>query len=163
MVDTEEAFMAIPYKKIIVPLDGSALSEQALPHAAALARQSQAELNVLRVTPYISEAIIAVDALPLDWQNLDEQQHRLTDEAMHYLQQIVVNLKFQQIEAKAVVEVGHAAEKIVEYAESHAADLIVMSTHGRTGLQRFLLGSVASKVASAAPCPVLLVRPQATV
>lgn len=151
--------MAIPYKKIMVPLDGSTLSEQALPHATALARQNEAELILLRVTPYISEAIIAVDALPLDWQNLDEQQRRLIDEATQALQPIIVNLKFQQVEAKAIVEVGHAAEKIVEYAENHAADLIVMSTHGRTGLQRWLLGSVANKVASAAPCPVLLVRP----
>jgi nucleotide-binding universal stress UspA family protein len=150
--------MAVPYQTIMVPLDGSALSEQALPHAAALARQSHAELTLLRVAPPVSEEGIAGDVLPPDWSDLNEQQHTMVTEATNTLQELSINLKFQHIAVKTVVAVGQAADRIVDYAQAHDIDLIVMSTHGRTGVQRWLMGSVASKVMAAAPCPVLLVR-----
>jgi nucleotide-binding universal stress UspA family protein len=151
--------MNIPYKRILVTLDGSSLSMQALPHAETLARQAEAQLILLRVVPYLSIEPAAADGLPLDWTDLDKQQRLMVDDSMQGLQALVNKLKFHGIAASAVVEVGEAAEIIVDYARGHDIDLIVMSTHGRTGLQRWLMGSVANKVISAAPCPVLLVRP----
>jgi nucleotide-binding universal stress UspA family protein len=56
------------------------------------------------------------------------------------------------------LDVGPAAEKIVDYANAHEIDLIVVNTHGRTGIRRWVLGSVAAKIVEAAPCPVLLIR-----
>jgi nucleotide-binding universal stress UspA family protein len=151
--------MTIPYKTILVTLDSSALSEQALPHAALLARQFEAELILFQVVPYLSEEGVALDTVLLDRADLEEQQRDLIDAAKNALQELVINLKFQHIVAQTVVELGTAEERIVDYAKTHDIDLIVMSTHGRTGIQRWLLGSVAGKVSSAAPCPVLLIRP----
>jgi nucleotide-binding universal stress UspA family protein len=151
--------MAVPYKTILVTVDGSALSEQALPHAAMLARQFQAQLILLQVVPYLSEEGVTLDTVLLDRADLEEQQRDLIDAAKNALEELVINLGFQHIAAQTVVELGTAAECIVDYAQAHAIDLIVMSTHGRTGIQRWLLGSVASKISTAAPCPVLLIRP----
>lgn len=151
--------MAIPYQKLLVTLDGSELAMQALPHAVELARNNQATLTLLRIVPYITEEIIAVDALPVDWQNLEAEQERLTAEARNALESQAHELRAQGLTVVVAVEVGHAADRIVDYATNHEMDLIVISTHGRTGLQRWLMGSVAGKVASAAPCPILLVRP----
>jgi nucleotide-binding universal stress UspA family protein len=155
----KEDTMVIPYKAVMVTVDGSALSEEALPHAALLAHQFQAELTLFRVVPSVSEEGVAVDVLLLGRVDLDEQQRDQIDEARRALQELVINLKFQKIAAKIVVEVGDAADRIVDHAKTHDIGLIVMSTHGRTGIQRWLLGSVAGKVSSAAPCPVLLIRP----
>lgn len=150
--------MTIPYKKILVTLDGSALAEAALPHAQALAQQSGAELIVLRVVPHITDELVAVDMLPLEFTSLEVQQQKMIDEATLALKNITATLTAQNIPTQPVVVVGHTAEKIVDYAIAHAVDLIVMSTHGRTGVQRWLLGSVAGKVSAASPCPLLLVR-----
>jgi nucleotide-binding universal stress UspA family protein len=150
--------MAVPYQAILVPLDGSALSEQALPHAAALAQQSHAELTLLLAVLPISDADITGDRAPLERSDPDQEQRIMIAEATTMLQELSINLRLQHIAVKTVVEVGRAADRIIDYAKTHAIDLIVMSTHGRTGLQRWLLGSVASKVMEAAPCPVLLVR-----
>jgi nucleotide-binding universal stress UspA family protein len=72
--------MTVPYQAILVPLDGSALSEQALPHAAALAQQAHAELTLLRVVPPLIEEGITDDLLPPDWTDLDEQQRAMVAE-----------------------------------------------------------------------------------
>ena len=150
--------MTIPYKKILVTLDGSALAETALPHAQALAQQSGAELILLRVVPHITDELVAVDTLPLEFTHLEVQQQKLIDEAPLALQGVTQALAAQNLNVQPVVVVGHTADKIVDYAIAHSVDLIVMSTHGRTGIQRWLLGSVAGKVSTVAPCPVLLVR-----
>ncbi|RIK39434.1 MAG: universal stress protein [Chloroflexi bacterium] len=150
--------MSLPFRKIVVPLDGSVLAEQALPHAETVAQQAQAELVLFRVVPYITEEIVSVDALPLDWQSLEVEQQRMVNDATNYLQEIALRLSTQGMQVHTVVEVGHAADRIVDYATAHDVDLIVMCTHGRTGVQRWLMGSVAGKVTGSAPCPVLLVR-----
>jgi nucleotide-binding universal stress UspA family protein len=102
--------------------------------------------------------LVAVDTLPLEFTHLEVQQQKMIDEATLVLKSVAETLKGQNVNAQPVVVVGHTAEKIVDYAIAHAIDLIVMSTHGRTGIQRWLLGSVAGKVSTVAPCPVLLVR-----
>lgn len=149
----------IPYQKIVVTLDGSALAEAALAHAEALAVPAAAELTLLRVVPNLAEEIRAAEPLLLGFKRLDVQQQKLVDEATHWLQRHVEQLQHRHVNAQAAVEVGQAAEKIVEYTQAHSTDVLVMSTHGYSGVQRWLVGSVATKVMMAAPCPVLLVRP----
>lgn len=151
--------MNIPYQKILVTLDGSDCAKHALPHAELLAKQTGAELILLRITPLPNPEAALIAGSPLDWSNRDAYVQRLVDDATVVLQELAGSLRFQHIKATPVVDVGEAAEKIVDYAERNAIDLIVMSTHGRTGLRRWLMGSVANKVSSVAPCPVLLVRP----
>ncbi len=148
--------MNIPYKRILVTLDGSTLAAQALPHAEALARQADAELILLRVVPYLNMELVVVDDLPLGWNNLDQQQV-IVDAAMQELQGWVRTLKLPR--ASANVKLGEPADEIIDYVRTYAIDLLVMSTHGRTGLQRWLMGSIANKVVASASCPVLLIRP----
>ncbi|HEY3343035.1 MAG TPA: universal stress protein, partial [Anaerolineae bacterium] len=76
-----------------------------------------------------------------------------------YLEQVCAQLKVRGLQVRAELCVGNVAESILDYADSSQADLIAMSTHGRHGIGRFLLGSVAEKVIRAARVPVLLVRP----
>lgn len=150
--------MSDNYRKILVPLDGSPVSAQAIPHALRVAEKGQSQLVLLRVVPHITEQLTTVDTLPLDWKNLDAEQERIASEALASLEDLSPRLRREQVDVQTAIEVGHAADRIVDYAEAHAVDLIVMSTHGRTGVQRWLMGSVAGKVISSAPCPVLLVR-----
>ncbi|MEZ4709993.1 MAG: universal stress protein [Caldilineaceae bacterium] len=90
----------------------------------------------------------------------DEAAHvRAMDEAKSFLDDLVAQLKHRKINAVADIDTGEPAARIVDYAADHDVDLIVMSTHGRTGVKRWTYGSVAAKVLQAAPCPVVVVRP----
>ena len=151
--------MNIPYKNILVTLDGSELSKQALSHAEQLAQGMNAKLTLLRITPLPTPEMAVVTGSPLDRSNRDAYVQSMVDDATRSLEELSERLRFQHIKAVAVVDVGEAADKILEYVEKNPIDLVVMSTHGRTGVQRWLMGSVATKVASASPCPILLVRP----
>ncbi len=147
--------MSIEYKKIMVTLDGSTLAAQALPHALALAEIHQAELILFRVVQEAHPLVGYVQEGALDTQKRQEQ---VLDEASQALTEIVNELKLHNLTARSVVEVGLPAETIIDYASKNDVSLIVMSTHGRTGLARWVYGSVADKVLRGAPCPVLLVR-----
>ena len=147
------------YKKILAPLDGSELSEAALAHARSLAQCMGAEIMLLRV----------VDS-PLYWADpsadttymaalLDGMQ-AMRQAATTYLEMIALELRKAGLNVTTAVEEGGvAADDILDYAHIAQADLIVMSTHGRSGIQRWLLGSVADKVVHGAKIPVLLIRP----
>jgi nucleotide-binding universal stress UspA family protein len=147
--------MAVTYDKIMVTLDGSTLAAQALPHALALAEMHQAELILFRV---IQGAHYLVEYVQEGALDPERRQERWLDEAARSLNEIAADLRLQKYKVSPVVEVGLPAETIVDYASKHDVSLIVMSTHGRTGLARWVYGSVADKVLRGAPCPVLLVR-----
>ena len=150
--------MSVPYKRILVPLDGSELAKQALPHAEDLAIRTGATIIVMQVVqPLIEKMMVAPgyavtirDEHVID-PSVDEAHARLSGHADH--------LYHLHINAETMLDVGDAAGKIVDYAADHDIDLIVMSTHGYSGLTRWRHGSVTTKVLSAAPCPVLVVRP----
>lgn len=143
-------------KKILVPLDGSKLAEKAIPYAEEMAHKFQAEVILLRV-------LTAVD-IPIEYGNyaprrLDEAWTQLRHDAETYLQSAEGELQSHQVAIRSVVVNGHPpAENILNLAAEKAVDLIIMSTHGRSGLGRWVHGSVADKVLQHAPCPVLLVR-----
>jgi nucleotide-binding universal stress UspA family protein len=106
------------------------------------------------------------DDIPQFTQNLQisqpglERQQYMVDHASRWLQQIADNLALHKIRAKVMLDIGDPAEKILDCAAQQAIDLIVISTHGRSGVERWASGSVACKVTGTAPCPVLLVRAQ---
>lgn len=150
--------MSLPYKKIMVTLDGSDLAKDALPYAQEMAEQSQAELTLFRVVPLITRVMYVNKHTFHDPQQMEAEQLGKVDEAMDSLQALAETLRLHHIQARAAVDVGDPAEKIVDFAKANQIDLIVMSTHGRTGVRKLVAGSVASKVSSSAPCPVLLVR-----
>jgi nucleotide-binding universal stress UspA family protein len=143
------------YKRILVALDGSALAEAALSHAEHLAASGSGEIVLLRVviSPY---SIVAPD-LVLAGQSID--QDALQQQAEQYLHALAsTRLAGRGFPVRTVVCPGPVAEAILDHARSLNADIIVMSTHGRGGISRWVYGSVADRVLQAAPCPVLLIR-----
>jgi nucleotide-binding universal stress UspA family protein len=136
------------YKRILVPLDGSALAEAVLPHVEELAKSSAAELVLLGV----AFAHIFPGADPI------EAQVAAVQEAENYVANLAKTLQEKGIRAEAKVRYGDPAEEILDHAARDHIDLIAMATHGRTGLKRVVLGSVAENVLRSAPVPMLLVR-----
>jgi nucleotide-binding universal stress UspA family protein len=143
-----------PFKRILFPVDFSADSISAAEYAAAMARRFQAELTVLNVVsghqPYQDlndvslEATFAVD---IAWNEIRER-----DAALKMSEFISAHL--QGIQAKSRISRGDPAKAIVEHAESHNIDLIIMPTHGFGGFRRMLLGSTTAKVLHDVNCPV---------
>lgn len=147
------------YRNILVPLDGSELASRALPYAQEIATLAGAKLTLLRVVPEPDQEYQMTSDLNIVNLGLEEQQATM-EHATGWVERLAGELKTAGIQVAPIVEMGEAAARIVDYAGEHDIDVIVMSTHGRTGPARWLYGSVASKVLAAAPCPVLLVRAQ---
>lgn len=144
------------YTRILVPLDGSELAEIALPHAVAVAKQSGAAVRLLRVLPTLPPAVLPEGAY-LDWEQI---QRDAVAEARSYLEQVRGRLAAEGLDVATELRTGEAADVVIETARELGADLIVMATHGRSGLGRWVLGSVADRVVRAAHVPVLLIRPE---
>jgi nucleotide-binding universal stress UspA family protein len=148
----------IMYRKILVPLDGSTLSELALPHAEALAQRFESEVLLVRVCPPISTPVefysFAAEATEED-RDLPAQAEKGAEAYLTFMQE---KLHLKGIKSSYFVLHGLIPETILDIAETEKADLIVMSTHGRSGRGRWVYGSVAAKVLQAAPCPIFLIR-----
>jgi nucleotide-binding universal stress UspA family protein len=135
--------------KILVPLDGSALAELAIARAVELAGDRSATLMLLR----------AAEAHTLPGVDPTEAQVDVVREAEEYLAAVAARLKERGLKAvETSVWYGPAASAIVDAARLRKADLIVMSTHGRSGLGRLILGSVAESVLRGTTTPILLLR-----
>ena len=142
-------------RRILVPLDGSELSERALPYAIALAKQFQSEVTLLRVVEAPFQAG-ATDSNVDHWAR-EALQHGYR-EAQSYLDTTEIELKKQGIHARTLVREESPAADILLAAKSENADLIVISSHGKGGSTQWTAGSVADKVMNHSPCPVFLVR-----
>lgn len=142
------------YKKILVPLDGSPHAEAALPHAKAIAQSEGAEIVLLRIPMMPATEFFARE--PSIAVNIHEEEQA---EAMKYINTKMEALKREHIKVTAITQDGPVPETILDVAEQTQADMIAMSTHGRTGIQRWLIGSVADKVVHHAHIPVMLIHP----
>jgi nucleotide-binding universal stress UspA family protein len=139
---------------IIVPLDGSALAEQALPHAAALAKALQLSIVLVRVTSTLAD--LTADGFYEVTQVLIDA---LEQEAIAYLDQQVSALQQQDLTAVDRRHLtGAAASQIIAVARETPRSCIAICTHGRSGVRRWVLGSVADQVVSHAAVPVLVIR-----
>jgi nucleotide-binding universal stress UspA family protein len=145
------------YKKILVPLDGSQLAEKVLAHAIALAKATGAEVTLVTVIQHVFGAPGKgyVETVP---EVLAERKVAADAEAMIYLERIQRDLKEQGVVAHCDTVGDDVADAIIGYAEQKGFDLITMATHGRSGLDRFIMGSVAEKVVRGTLKPVLLIR-----
>jgi nucleotide-binding universal stress UspA family protein len=143
--------MFVRYERVLLTLDGSALSERAIEHAVAVAHANDAALTVLRVAD--PEAPAVLEPLPPDLQ-LSLQLAAVE----RYLEELVRPLRERWPNTRSAAVFGEAATTILAEAATRDAQLIVMATHGRSGFKRWVLGSVAEKVLRDAPVPVLLVR-----
>jgi nucleotide-binding universal stress UspA family protein len=143
-------------KSIIVPLDGSELAESVLPTVVAAAKVLDLEVVLCRVCELPASAYYgAEDYLP----NYDALKAQVKDEARGYLEGRARELKKQGLsKVSSVVLEGAGAEEIIRYARSHRDSLVAMCTHGRSGVKRWVLGSVTEKVVRHSGNPVLIVR-----
>jgi nucleotide-binding universal stress UspA family protein len=128
------------FEKLLVPLDGTAESAIALSMARAMVRTPGATFTLLRVVP-------------------DEEDEQARRDAQRELDAVAAELTAAGLTAQTVVRTGDPAQQIVQQARADATDLIVMRTHGRAGLARAVLGSVAEHVLALSPAPLLLLRP----
>jgi nucleotide-binding universal stress UspA family protein len=150
----------IDITRILVPTDFSEPSEAALDYARAIARQFGATLHVLHVVeaPFVTGPFSAEMYIP---EAPSVQAELIQDATLKLARRVLPSDKARYGATKEII-VGLAAKTIVQYAGEQKFDLIVMGTHGRTGLAHLLMGSVAEHVVRAAPCPVLTVRPTGT-
>lgn len=154
--DLKETSMAQNYKKILVPLDGSDWAEKALPHASRIARNHGAELVLL--TAYQKPMHEYQDQMAL--ANVTEISDQIRGRANNYMVGLRNNLRSEGLKVSYVIVEGRPpAVTICDFVEEEGVDLVIMSTHGRTGLARFLFGSVAQKVLQTVRVPVMLIRP----
>jgi len=145
----------LAYKRILVCLDGSALAETALPHAQMLASGEDAEITLLRVSANPAAEFSFSD--PGIAHNIIEDMEA---ETLAYMQSARGRLQKAGYRTSFLIRQGAIAETILQTASESHADVIVMSTHGRSGVQRWLLGSVADRVVTHSDLPVMLIRPQ---
>lgn len=141
------------FTKILVPLDGSELAESILPQVETLARDFGAEIVLLRAHTVQSGTFLGSNPYVL------ADITRYECEAGHaYLDQMAAQLRAKGLSVKTILNDGRAANVILDTAEAVKADLIAITTHGRSGVGRWLMGSVADAVIHAAKVPVLLSR-----
>ena len=143
-----------PFKKILVPSDFSAHSQEALRAAADLSARYEATVTIVHayepVAYPLPEGYVVFTATQLaDMQTQFEKQ-------LATAKRDALDAGARQVETKQLM--GNPAHEVVEYAKQHGFDVIVMGTHGRRGIKHALLGSVAERVLRIAPCPVLIVK-----
>ncbi len=142
-------------KHVLVPLDGSKLAEEAIPHALNIIG-AEGKITLVSAVE-VPDVPIYGYYPPATVPDYETAKSDLLPYARHYLEGIAENLTKQQIDVAIEARVGEPADVISETAEKYQVDAIVMSTHGRSGLSRWLFGSVTNKVLSAKPCPVYVV------
>ena len=141
------------YKKILVPLDGSELAKMALDQAEKLAKTFDSEIILFQVVPFMPIYGSPELVTPLI---VDEKQK---EAAERYLANLSEELKKRGLRVAATVRTGQqVAVEIIDFAKEVGADLIIMCTHGRSGISRWVMGSVALKVLTRAETPILLIR-----
>jgi universal stress protein A len=141
--------------RILVPVDFSTHADRAIEYALALGKQFGACVELFHVVEdpfgsggWGSEVYVS---------DLDGLRERAIAEARTHLEARRAAIAHAETSVVAAVRMGHVAQTIIDYAKDVGADLIVMGTHGRTGLAHFIIGSVAERVVRLAPCPVLTV------
>ncbi len=146
------------FKNILVPLDSSKLSELSLEYINKVAAASgRTEVVLLIVMEPVSHLTYAYSGLPEDDKLKYENKSR--DHAQKYIDKVADRLKKAGINARGEVVWGSPADEILRYIEENDIDLVIMSTHGRSGIQRWALGSVADKVIRGSTAPVLIISP----
>ena len=178
------------YKKVILPLDGSKLAEAAIPHLENIAKGCAIPDVILvsvteRIRGRMGQPVMVArgpgeeyrtpsSGMPLlvgstysgtaysgpHTSGADAEAGKMANSAWNYLSRTADRLKEKGLNARPQVLVGGAAEEIIRFAKSEGADLIVMASRGRTGFNRWQLGSVADKVIRAVDIPVVLVKPK---
>ena len=149
-------YMMTDFKQLLIPTDFSPGATEAAKYVRDLGEKYRAQIHAL----YVLEPIVLP---PFPGESLPDSfySERETN-ARREMQDWLATAQLGRSQVKSVLATGHPVEKIVEYAQQHEIDLIVMGTHGRTGLSHAIIGSVAERVVRNSMCPVLTVRPKLT-
>lgn len=153
-----------PRRTILVPLDGSKLAESVLPHVEALAKQRGTELVDVVLLRVCELPVISADypeaIMELSWEEHVEQEKAWHKRAAErYLAEVEKRLSDAGLRVRSEVLLGRPIDEIIDYANKNPFNLIVLSTHGRTGVIRWAYGQVADKVLQRSTSPIFLVRP----
>jgi nucleotide-binding universal stress UspA family protein len=146
------------YEKILVTLDGSKLAEVALPYAEELTSRLKTETIILQVVPRAYHMYGFYAQVPYT----EEEMEPIKARAQSYLGRVSNKLKGKGIATRSEVRIGAAADEIIKLAEENSVDMVTISTHGRSGISRLTLGSVADKVVRGTKKPVALIRAKGT-
>jgi len=141
------------YQRILVPLDGSELAECVLPHVKAIS----AGCNIGEVV--LLEIVESPPAWALEGVDLNALQNANVKAAKEYVAKVQSQLSAEGLNVRSEVLEGKAAETIADFAKENAVDFIAIATHGRSGVSRWVSGSVADKLLRSSHVPILMVRP----
>lgn len=153
MEATPGTISAAMYQRVVIPLDGSPIAESILPFISKIAGPLDMEVILIRVVPLAPEQVMGI-ASTVGIESVEAGER----EAQRYLGAQVEELWAKGLRAQAQVVIGDPASEIVACARKVGADLIAMTTHGRSGLSRLVMGSVAEQVLHLAAIPVFLMR-----
>jgi nucleotide-binding universal stress UspA family protein len=150
----------VKFEKVLLPLDGSPFSETSIPHLEKLIKGTEAEIILLRVS---EPPIVPSDRSPAIKPSWEEYRDMLMAEvqqqALEYLKRIKATFEGRGAKVRSQVVLGKATESILQVAQKENVDLIAITTHGRTGVSRWVYGSVVNRVVEESLQPVLLIRP----
>ncbi|OGN97615.1 MAG: hypothetical protein A2Z77_04440 [Chloroflexi bacterium RBG_13_51_36] len=142
------------YKKVLVPLDGSELAEVVLPHVKEVAAgHNEGKVILLRIV----EPLPAGTPPAVDFEVVRKAGVKAAED---YLARIQAKLNREGLPVETKVLTGRPAETIIEFAQREKVDLLTLATHGRSGIRRWVFGSVADKLVSSSSVPILLIRPK---
>jgi nucleotide-binding universal stress UspA family protein len=142
------------YNQILIPLDGSELAEMALPHAQSLARKYDATLILLSIVTPPTITSRGAKAMEL----FEEQINTLMQDADEYLDKLKRRLAEKKIKTETYTKLGPVVKSILEYADNDDVDLVLIASHGRSGLGRFFFGSVAAGILNRVGQPLMVIR-----
>ncbi len=149
------------YERILVPLDGSKIGEAALPYieelVSKLKPEPKVEVTLLQVVSSMAHWIIAGEATA-KVAYTEEEMKQIQAKALDYLNKASEGLRNRGAIVKVEVRTGRAADEIIKFADEIKADLVAMSTHGRSGITRWAFGSVTDRVLQSGTAPILTVR-----
>ncbi|MFH1087551.1 MAG: universal stress protein [Chloroflexota bacterium] len=146
------------YSKIMVPLDGSKVAECVLPHVEAVMSGCRAATVIfVRVAEPLPLPLVGEEVAysPRDWDRLNEDSRAV---ATAYLNNIVSGIRYEGATVKTQVLYGNPADSLADYATKNNVELVVIATHGRSGVRRWVWGSVADRLLRSLCLPVLMVR-----
>jgi len=154
------------YKKIMVPLDGSELAECVLPHVDGFVTGCQVEtiifVRVIEFTGYLLSSDTVSPPSPHYYKYMQENAKVMEEErrssAERYLKRVKNRVKQGGIKYKTDVLIGKVADSLVDYVDANKIDLVLIATHGRSGVSRWVRGSIADRVLRSSRAPVLMVR-----
>jgi len=149
------------YARILIPLDGSKIGESALPHVEELVYKVtpglKVEVTLYQVVSSLVHEVVA-GGVSVRVPYTEKEMEQIKEKTMDYLDKAGEGLRSKGAIVKCKVGVGSAAEEIIKAADEINADLIAMSTHGRSGLSRWAFGSITDRVLRGANVPVVVVR-----